>query len=155
MHAAFSTDRPAIRVIVAFLAAEFAAAFIYAAAFAAEAGFTFDFFLFILGLSFIVGLEFVLVAGVPLWLILRWRRVQSPSIFAVVGIVPGLTAYLISVAMGMSAPSGRQMTFAENIARPFHIARIAAAMSAGGAGALVFWSLAVRTTFPKFQRSPD
>jgi hypothetical protein len=30
--------------------------------------------------------------------------------------------------MGMSAPSDRPMTFAENIARPFHVARVATAL---------------------------
>lgn len=146
MHAVRSTNRSeVIRVIAAFVVAELAAAFIYAAAFAAEGGFRLDIFLFTFGLSLIVGVPFVLFGGVPLWMILRLQRVQAPSIFALGGIALGLSAYLILVAMGMSAPSDRPMTFAENIARPFHVARIAAAMLAGGAGAVVFWSLDIRT----------
>jgi hypothetical protein len=153
MHAPRSPNgSEVIRVIVAFVVAELAAAVIYAAAFAAEGGFRLDMFLFIFALSFIVGFPFVLLGGVPLWMVLRLRRVQAPWTFALAGIVLGLSAYLILVAMGMSAPSDRPMTFAENITRPFHVARVAAAMIAGGAGAVVFWSLAVknRSTLPKF-----
>ena len=154
MHAPRSPNgSEVIRVIVAFVVAELAAAVIYAAEFAAEGGFRLDMFLFIFALSFIVAFPFVLLGGVPLWMVLRLRRVQAPwRTFALAGIVLGLSAYLILVAMGMSAPSYCPMTFAENITRPFHVARVAAAMIAGGAGAVVFWSLAVknRSTLPKF-----
>jgi hypothetical protein len=136
-----------IRLIAAFVAAEFAAAVIYAVGFTAEAGMmaggTAD-FLVTAALSFYTGLPFVLLGGVPLWLLLRWRQVQSAWMFAVGGSAIALGAYLTLVAMGMSAPSDRPMSFAENLGRAFHIARIVAAMIAGGTGGIVFWSMAVR-----------
>ena len=142
---AVSNRSEMIRVIAAFVIAELVAALIYAAEFAAEGGFRLDMFWFTFALSRIIAFPFVLFGGVPLWMVLRLRRVQAPWIFALGGIALGLSAYLILVAGGMSGPSERPMTFAENIARPLHAARIAAAMIAGGAGAVVFWSVAVKT----------
>ena len=133
-----------LRLIVAFIAAEVAAAIIYAVAFTADGDWRLDYFLFAGAISFMVGLPFVLLGGVPLWLVLRWRRVETPWIYMLGGVVIAAAAYLLLVAMGMGAPSDHPLSFAENIVRPFHIARIGAAMIAGGVGAGIFWSIAIK-----------
>lgn len=138
-----------MRVVTAFLVAEATSAVIYAAEFAIESATAAKLFLVFVVVNMIVGLPFVLLAGVPIWLILRARRIRAYWIFALVGATLGLCAYLLLVKMGMSAPSDRPMTFAENIGRSFHIPRIGAAMLAGGTGSMVFRAIATgRATGP-------
>jgi hypothetical protein len=106
-------------------------------------------FLLMIVVNLWVGIPAVLVGGVPIWLVFRSLRIRSPWLFALTGASLALCTYLALVAMGMGQPSDHPMTFWQNLGRPFHLPRIAAAMLAGGAGATAFRRIAIRP-FPSF-----
>jgi hypothetical protein len=141
-----------MRLTAAFTAALITAAIVFDLEFLIE-GFvdrvplSLDIFVFGVVLNLLVGLPTMLVGAVPIWIVFRSRRVQSPWAFALAGAALGLVTYLLLVALGMGEPSGHPMRFLENLGRFFHIPRIGAAMVAGAGGAEVFWLIAVRRSF--------
>ena len=137
-----------MRVTSAFIAALGTAAIIFALEFLAEgfiAGVPMPASTFLVGivLNLVVGIPAALVGGVPIWIVLHYRRVRSPWAYALAGAALALITYLLLVGMGMGQPSDRPMTFFENLGRFFHVPRIAFAMIAGACGAGVFWGIAV------------
>jgi hypothetical protein len=90
----------------------------------------------------LVSSPFVVLFAVPCWLVLRLCGVRGWSIYALFGSALALAVYLC-VGVPYSQPSGRPMSFMENLSRPMHIPRIAISMVAGGFGAIVFWEIAV------------
>jgi len=143
-----------MRVIGAFVAAVSIAAIIFALEFLIEglvAGVPLSLSIFVFGvaLNLVVGFPAALVGGVPIWLVFRYRRVHAPLAFAVAGAALALIMYLLLVGMGMGQPSDHPMTFFENLSRLFHVPRIAAAITAGSGGAVVFWLIAVRRQLRK------
>jgi len=141
-------ETEAMKVTGAFIAALAAAAIVFALEFLAEglvAGVPLSLGIFAFGaaLNALVELPAALVGGVPIWLIVRSFRVHSRRAFAAAGASLALFAYLLLAGIGMGRPSDHPMTFRENFGRLFHVPRIAAAMLAGGTGAVVFWRIAV------------
>uniref|UniRef100_Q01NY3 Uncharacterized protein n=1 Tax=Solibacter usitatus (strain Ellin6076) TaxID=234267 RepID=Q01NY3_SOLUE len=143
-----------MRIFAALLASVLSAAILFALEFIAEgmaAGMDVSINIFLVGIAInlAIGIPVALLGGLPIWMILRNRRIQSPVPLVFVGCLLALSTYLVLVAMGMGAPSDQPMTFLQNLLRPFHIPRIAAAMVSGTGGGAVFWILAVRTSLGK------
>ncbi|HWC96984.1 MAG TPA: hypothetical protein VG456_09550 [Candidatus Sulfopaludibacter sp.] len=101
-------------------------------------------FAFGVALNLLIGVPVTLVGGVPIWILFRNYRVQSPKLFALTGGALALMIYLLLVGLGMGKPSDHPMMFLENLSRPFQVPRIAAAIVAGSVGAYVFWLVQVR-----------
>jgi hypothetical protein len=130
------------------------AAILFALEFLAEglaAGMEVSINIFLAGIAInlAIGIPVALLGGLPIWMIFRNRRIQSLAPFVFAGCSLALITYLLLAAMGMGAPSDHPMTFLENLFRPFHIPRIAAAMASGAGGGAVFRLLAVRASLGK------
>jgi hypothetical protein len=129
-------------LLAAFLAAVTTAAVLFALEFIAEgfvAGLDYSISIFLFGvvLNLLVGIPAALLGGLPVWMILRTRRIQSPFMFGLAGAALAMITYLVMVAMGMGQPSDHPITFFQNLGRSFHIPRIAAVLLSGAAGAWV------------------
>jgi hypothetical protein len=106
-------------------------------------------FLILGALSTYVAAVFTAALGAPALVVSRRHGVQSPYLFAIAGGTIAAIAYVLLVALGMSAPSDYSMTFLANIQRPLHLGRISAAIVSGAVGSLVFWFIERQKGKPK------
>src|SRR5579885_2700375 len=101
----------AIRIAVAFLAGEMVAAAIMVTELDCEATMPPHLLLFGFFMALIAALGPTVFIAVPIWAMLRWRRVFALWIYGLVGAILGFSSYLVLVAIGIGAPSDHPLTF--------------------------------------------